>query len=214
MSNQESDILNDFHNYCINPKKREIFLHNYYSSDDDNPGVEWKMASVFIKNLRALEIKNYDPITIHMHSIGGEWADGMAIFDAIKICNSYITMVSYGQAESMSSIILQAADLRLVTPNSYFMSHFGSSGIEADFLNAQNWIKYEKYLCDVMLDIYSSRCVKGQFFKEKYVKPDIKKVKNYLYKQLKDGDWYLNAEDCVHYGFADKVIKNWADLQA
>ena len=52
MSNQESDILNDFHNYCINPKKREIFLHNYYSSDDDNPGVEWKMASVFIKNLR------------------------------------------------------------------------------------------------------------------------------------------------------------------
>jgi ATP-dependent protease ClpP protease subunit len=214
MSNQESDILNDFHNYCINPKKREIFLHNYYSSDDDNPGVEWKMASVFLKNLRALEIKSYDPIIIHMHSIGGEWADGMAIFDAIKICNSYITMVSYGQAESMSSIILQAADLRLVTPNSYFMAHFGSSGIEADFLNAQNWIKYEKYLCSVMLDIYSNRCVTGQFFKEKYVKPDVNKVKNYLYKQLKDGDWYLNAEECVRYGFADKVITNWSDLQA
>ena len=211
----EKDILYDYHNYSCNIGSREIFLHNHYgSNDEENPGVEYKMSNTFIKNLRALDAKSSDQVTVHIHSVGGEWSDGMAIFDAIKICNSYITMVSYGQAESMSSIILQAADLRLVTPNSYFMSHFGSSGIEADFLNAQNWIKYEKYLCDVMLDIYSSRCVKGQFFKEKYVKPDIKKVKNYLYKQLKDGDWYLNAEDCVHYGFADKVIKNWADLQA
>ena len=214
MSNNEPDILNDFHNYCTNLKTREIFLHNYYSSDDDNPGVEYKMSNIFIKNLRALELKSYDPIIIHMHSIGGEWADGMAIYDAIQMCHSYITMVSYGQAESMSSIILQAADHRFVTTNSYFMSHFGNSGVDADFLNAQNWIKYEKYLCDVMLDIYAARCVKGQFFKEKYVKPDINKVKNYLYKQLKDGDWYLNADDCVYYGFADKVIKDWSVLHS
>ncbi len=215
MSNQESDILNDFHNYCINPKKREIFLHNYYSSDDDNPGVEWKMASVFIKNLRALEIKSYDPITIHMHSIGGEWADGMAIFDAIKICNSYITMVSYGQAESMSSIIFQSADSRLITPNTYFMAHYGSTGANGEYLNVQNWVKYEKHICDIMMDIYSNSCVDGKFFKDKYgSKPEVDKVKNFLYRKLKSGDWYITADEAVYYGFADKVINNWADLQA
>ena len=45
-----------------------------------------------------------------MHSVGGNWNDGMAIFDAIELCQSYVTIIVYGQAESMSSIILQAAD--------------------------------------------------------------------------------------------------------
>ena len=42
----------------------------------------------------------------------------MAIFDAIKICRSHVTILVYGQAESMSSIILQAADKRIMMPNS------------------------------------------------------------------------------------------------
>ena len=61
-----------------------------------------------------------------MHSVGGEWSDGMAIYDAISMSRSYITIIAYGQAESMSSIIFQAADRRLITPNTYFMSHYGS----------------------------------------------------------------------------------------
>ncbi len=48
-----------------------------------------------------------------MHSVGGSWNDGMAIFDAIQLSKSYVTIISYGQAESMSSVILQAADKRV-----------------------------------------------------------------------------------------------------
>jgi ATP-dependent protease ClpP protease subunit len=147
-----------------------------------------------------------------MNSIGGEWADGMVIFDAIRMCHSYITIISYGQVESMSSIILQAADYRYITQNAYFMCHYGSSGIAADYLSAQNWINYEKIICNTMLDIYSSQCHKGQFFKEKYAKPDEAKVKNFLSKRLKEGDWYMSAEESVYYGFADKIIKDWKQL--
>ncbi|NDB28393.1 hypothetical protein EB151_02450, partial [archaeon] len=35
-----------------------------------------------------------------MHSVGGSWADGMAMYDAIKMCDSYVTIISYGQSES------------------------------------------------------------------------------------------------------------------
>jgi ATP-dependent protease ClpP protease subunit len=78
--NREPDILYDLHNHSADLKSREIFLHNSYSSDEnENPGVEYKMSNNFLKNLRALDLQNHNDITVHMQSIGGEWADGMAI---------------------------------------------------------------------------------------------------------------------------------------
>ncbi len=214
MNNADKDLLYDLHNYGANIDTREIFLHNYYgANDEDNPGVEYKMSNNFIKNIRALEIKSDKPITIHMHSVGGEWSDGMAIYDAISMSRSYITIIAYGQAESMSSIIFQAADSRLITPNTYFMSHYGSTAAGGSYLDVQNWVKYEKYICDIMIDIYAQSCVGGKFFKEKYgASPDTEKVKTYLLRKLKSGDWYLNAEDAVHYGFADRIIDSWEKL--
>ena len=203
-----NDKLHDFHNYNCNIKTREIFLHNHYgSNDEENPGVEYKMSNTFLKNLRALDQENNNDITIHMQSVGGEWSDGMAIFDAIKICRSKITIIVYGQAESMSSIILQAADKRLMTPNAYFMSHYGSTEAGGHYLNVQNWVKYEKQICEVMMDIYASRCVKGKYFKD--LSYDQDKVKKFLYRKLKCGDWYINANESVHYGFADGIINKW-----
>lgn len=208
---QDKDLLHDLHNYSCNLETREIFLHNTYNSEDNsNPGVEYKMSNMFLKNIRALELKSDNPILIHMQSIGGEWNDGMAIFDAISMSRCFVTIIAYGQAESMSSIILQAADKRLITPNTYFMSHFGSSDVSGHYLNVQNWIKYEKHLCDIMLNIYANKCCHGQYFKDKYGKnPSITKIKNYLNTKLKSGDWFLNAEEAVYYGFADEVISTW-----
>ena len=207
----EPELLKDFHDYGANINTREIFLHNHYHTEDNqNPGVEYRMSNTFIKNLRALEIKNNNPITIHMNSIGGEWCDGIAIFDAISMCRSYVTIIAYGQAESMSSIILQAADYRYITKNTYFMSHFGSSYAGSDFLSAQNWMEQDRKFMHVMLDIYAQRCVDGLFFKEKFgKKPTEKQVKQFLFRKLKSGDWYLNAEEAVHYGFADKIMLDW-----
>lgn len=202
-----NDILQDVHIYGASLNSRDIFLHNAFSaSDEGNPGVDYRMANVFLKNIRMLEKKSSDAITIHMNSIGGSWADGMAIYDAIQMSKCYITIISYGQAESMSSIILQAADHRLITENSYFMLHYGSSDASGDYQSSQNWMKYEKHICNKMLEIYSNKCMKGKFFKEKYTKPDVNKIKNFLSKQLKEGDWYLTAEETVHYGFADKIV--------
>ena len=54
-----------------------------------------------------------------MQSIGGSWGAGTSIYDAIASCKSYVTIVVYGQAESMSGVILQAADNRLMSPSSH-----------------------------------------------------------------------------------------------
>lgn len=207
----EPELLKDFHDYAANINTREIFLHNHYHSEDNqNPGVEYRMATTFIKNLRALDIKSNANITVHCNSIGGEWADGMAIYDAISLCRSYITIIIYGQAESMSSIFMQAADSRYITPNAHFMCHYGSTDINTDYLSALNQATYEYRACEIMMNIYAKRCVEGQFFKEKFgKKPTEKQVKQFLSRKLKHGDWYLNSEEAVYYGFADKIIDNW-----
>ena len=207
----EPEILKDFHEYGANVNSREIFLHNYFNSETDaNPGVEFRMSNIFIKNLRALDIKNSNNITIHCHSIGGEWPDGMAIYDAIKMCRSYITIIIYGQAESMSSIFMQAADHRYMAPSAHFMCHYGSSDINQDYLSAMNYADFERRAADKMFDIYASRCVDGKFFYEKFgKKPSEKQVKQFLIRKLKHGDWYLSAEESVYYGFADGILEHW-----
>ena len=104
MNNADKDLLYDLHNYGANVDTREIFLHNYYASDDtENPGVEYRMSNNFLKNIRALERKSNKPIP-YMQSVGGEWSDGRVIYDAIVMSKCFITIIAYGQAESMSSI--------------------------------------------------------------------------------------------------------------
>ena len=201
-----NDIIESIHGQSIDLKQREIYLHGYHGPFDDDPGVEYRMATTLIKNIRYLDSLKNEPILIHMHSIGGNWGDGMAIYDAIKLSRSHITIVVYGQAESMSSIILQAADNRIMMPNSYFMSHYGSSSSAGNFLDTQNWAKFESIILDTMLDIYVESCMKGKFFKEKYTDPTESKVRTFIKKKLKAGDWYLNSNEAVYYGFADGVL--------
>jgi len=212
---EQPELLKDFHDYGANIATREIFLHNHYHAEDNqNPGVEYRMSNTFLKNLRALDVKSDQPITIHMQSVGGEWTDGMAIYDAISMCRSYVTIIAYAQASSMSSIILQAADYRAITPNSHFMCHYGSSDINMDYLSAMNYAHYEKRICDVMFNIYAHRCVNGKFFFDKFgKKPSEKQVKQYLIRKLKSGDWYMDSEEAVYYGFADAIINNWHHLK-
>jgi ATP-dependent protease ClpP protease subunit len=57
-----------------------------------------------------------------------------------------------------------------------------------------------------MLDIYVTNCIKGKFFKERYEEPTEAKVKTFIKKKLKDGDWYLSSNEAVYYGFADGVL--------
>ena len=201
-----SDTVSDVQSYGIDVKNREIYLHGYLSNSDEDPGVDYKMAATFYKNIRILDQISKEPILIHMHSIGGSWNDGMAIFDAIQLAKSYVTIISYGQAESMSSIILQAADKRVMMPNSYFMCHFGSSGYSGNYLDVQKGAAFEKRITELMLDIYTQSCLNGKYFKEQYTEPTFEKVKNYLKRKFKDGDWYLDANESVYYGFSDLVL--------
>ena len=201
------DTISDVHSYGLDIKNRELYLHGYVGNTDDDPGVEYRMAANFYKNIRMLDAINKEPIIIHMFSEGGEWDAGMAIFDAICLCQSYVTIVAYGQASSMSSIILQAADKRVMTPNAHFMLHYGSTDCGGDHLSAQNYAKVDKKNTETMIEIYAEGCIKGKHFKDNVSNLTLDKVRNHIKRKLKDGDWYLDANEAVYYGLADCVLE-------
>ncbi len=202
-----TQLISDVHSHNLNYHTREIFLTGY-SGDvfEDEPGIEYRAANTFIRNLHILEQLGWSKITVHMHIDGGSWAAGLAMFDAIQATKSQIHMIAYGQASSMSGVLLQAADKRILTPNTHFMLHHGSTGV-ADGTTSQaasEAIKFNDRECERMVHIFSERAVEGKFFRSR--RWGIKRVAEYLDTEMKlRGDWYLTAEEAVDMGLADCV---------
>jgi len=209
---QRSELIHDLHTFNINPDTRELFIHGV-DDDGEEPGVDYRMATILEKNLRFLQEASNDPILIHMHTIGGEWNDGIAMYDAIKHSTTHVTILAYAHARSMSSIIFQAADTRVMMPHADFMIHYGTMGMEANMISVISAVEWEKHLNEVMLDIYVKSCVKGAYFEHHGMDED--KIRKFLDGKIRQHqEWYINAADAVHYGFADGVLgdSNYPDI--
>ena len=210
MARQSKDqVLYDIHNHAINLNLRDIYLHSYYVKDDDEePGVEYRQATTFIKNLHVLD-QGVDPkpILVHLHSEGGSWYNGMAIFNAVQFSQSYITMLAYSQASSMSGIILQSATLRILMPDCHFLMHQGSTDVYGGHpMAVKSAADFEQKACKRMLQLFAERGIKGPYF-AKRKSTTVESVYRFFDKKLKDRvDWFLDAEETVFYGLADAIL--------
>ena len=136
---------------------------------------------------------------------GGDWPAGMAIFDAIRAASSHIEIISYAQASSMSGVILQSGDTRVLMPNTYFLAHFGSIGVDTTSQAASEAVRFNNKETEKMVAIFAEKCVNGPFFKSH--RWGATRVGEYLSGQMKEkGDWYLTAEEAVEMGFADRIF--------
>jgi ATP-dependent protease ClpP protease subunit len=212
MTKDTVDLINFAHNYNINPKTREIWLHGHYSSSDDDPGVDFRQATTFVKNLRLLDQINHKPILIHLQSPGGDWQHGLSMMDAIQFCCSSVTMLAYGEVSSMSALIFQAGKKRILMPNCEFMIHFGYVYVEGSTIAAKSMMEFEAKSDDEMIKVYTKKCMKGKNFKNKTENEVFQFLKNKLYQVQ---DWYMNAEEAVDYGFADGILgtKNYENIE-
>jgi ATP-dependent Clp protease, protease subunit len=203
---EQTQVLHDLHDYNVNIHTREVFLTGYHADSlESDPGVDYRAASTFLKNMSILESMNRAKILIHMQIDGGSWTDGMAIYDRIRASKSIVTVLAYAQASSMSGVILQAADNRILMPGTHVMIHYGSIGFESTSQAASETVRFNDRECKKMLSIFAERAVEGPFFRSK--RWGVKRVAEYLDKEMKSrGDWYLSAEEAVEMGFADGIL--------
>ena len=205
MSNITDIELLALHSYGLDIKNRELFLHSYISEDIE-PGVDYRSAILFEKNMRYLNLLSNDPILIHMHIPGGDWEDCMAIYDTIRVCKSKTILLAYGKVQSASGIILQAPSVRVLMPNVNVLIHYGSISLDSEHSKAATSnVQWNERECDKMIDIFTDRCMQSQLAKEKNWKKMM--AKKHIQSQLANKcDWILTAEEAVAYGFADGII--------
>jgi ATP-dependent Clp protease protease subunit len=203
------EILGLVHGPCINPKTRELWVHGMVSPDiaaeEIDTGIELCVATRVIKNIGVLQQDNPRlPIIVHLHSCGGLFDDGMAIYDALKALSCPVVMINWAGACSMASIIFQAATTRLMMPHSYLMFHSGQTWVSGTPKQAKYTLAFQNRSEQIMLDIYTERLANG----EKFRGQSPEQIRKTLVQEMdKKEDVYLTAEEAVQWGFADDILK-------
>jgi ATP-dependent Clp endopeptidase proteolytic subunit ClpP len=200
MARVTKDDIDKFFDYDIDLTNRTLYVGSVSVTDDgDESGVDAIMAERVIKALHLLEAQGPQgdkPITIIMNNPGGDWYHGMAIYDAIKSCKNHITIKVFGMAMSMGSIILQAADERILAPNAKVMIHYGYMGMPANHTKIfQKWAEETKRINHQMVDIYMEKILSKNpnFQRKKLIK-------------MCNFDTILTAQEAVNLGLADSIL--------
>lgn len=134
-------------------------------------------------------------ITFYINSPGGSITAGMAIYDTMKLISSPITVVVTGMAASMGSILLCGASKgrRLLYPHSRVLIHqpliSGRMIGPASDINIQ--AKEMEKLRQELNQILATSS--GQPLEQ--INKDT------------DRDFYLNAQEAIAYGLADKIVE-------
>ncbi|MCB1146339.1 MAG: ATP-dependent Clp protease proteolytic subunit [Leptospiraceae bacterium] len=174
--------------------RRQIFLWGAVSD---------KTAEAIVAQLMFLE--NSDPgkpIYFFINSPGGVITSGMAVYDVMKMITSPVYTITMGMAASMGAILLCAGEKghRYVFPHAKVMIH-------------QPLISGQIVAPAIDIKIHAT---------------EIKKTRNEMNRILAeatghsiekiekdtDRDYYLNGEEAVKYGIADKMLTDFSQIQA
>ncbi len=209
--------IEEIFDYGLDTEHFTIYLQGVEDNTYDDvegvqeAGVEFRMANRFIRGLDVLEGMDGDkPITVSMKTCGGFWEEGMAIYDALMAVTNPITIVNYTWARSMSSIIFQAANKRVMMPHSTFMFHQGTYATSGTVKQVKNDLGFNlNRTNDQMLDIY----VDAMKRKGKAMKWGKVRIRDWLEAEMdRKEDVNFTAQQAIDWGFADEIFKDWGSV--
>ena len=193
------DNIDHFFDYDMYVPTRTIYMGSAeYSISEGESGTDGKMAERLIKALHILDLdapEGNKPITIIMNNPGGNEPDGMAIYDAIQACKNFVIIQVFGQASSMGSIILQAADERVLAPNAEIMIHYGHITVDDHAKSVAKLVENSKKRDKWMEDLYLEKI--------RVKHPDYQMAK---VKHMCNFDHFLDAREAVNLGLADRIL--------
>src|SRR5829696_6424755 len=148
------------------------------------------------KVLMGMQVLGAGEITVKVSTRGGCRAAGLSIYDGMRACPE-VRAVGYGEVCSMGAVILQAAAVRELMPNSVVMVHPGYSSVGFDHdENTQRTAEYAKRMRDRCCEILAERmCITLKQFLRRFT-----------------WDTYLTARQAVELGLADRVVEPHASL--
>ena len=195
MSEKIKSDIELYHDHHLWIPTRTISMGSMHSDAElTEGGVDYRMVDVLIKNLDILEDISDKPIIVKMNNVGGDYYHGTAIYDRIKECNCFVTIKVYGHAMSMGAIILQAADERIMMPESTFMIHEGTDGLIGHPRDVENCADEIKRIRTRVNNIFHTR-----------VKEAGKRISYKKLEELQMFNKFMDPKTAIKYGFADKI---------
>jgi ATP-dependent Clp endopeptidase proteolytic subunit ClpP len=157
-------------------------------------GVNWETVRAAIVELNKLSRRfPKEGLTVTVNSPGGSVIAGLALYDHIRELSArghHMTVKVRGMAASMGGILLQSGDTRVIGEEATVLIHEVSSGTMGKVSDMEDDLNRSKHLWDKLVKILAK--------KSRLTEDEIKK-KSYKF------DWWLDAEETVKLGFADKI---------
>lgn len=98
--------------------------------------------------------QSWAPITVHLHSPGGDLLAGLAIYDLLKSYSGEVTTIVEGYAASAASIILMAGKERYIRPSGFILIHALSTGMWGKHQEIIDTVKMLNLAAERMRNIY------------------------------------------------------------
>lgn len=189
---RHKDSIERYIDHDVLLEQRLIWVGSNILENGEESGTNAHMAEHLIKNLNILQLgpKGEEPITIQMNNLGGIWHHGIAMYDAIRACRAPVRIEATGYCMSMATVVLQAADERILHPNCRVMIHDGEDGYYGHAKNFELWARESKILRHDMYKIYAERSGKPVGYWDKRCTLDR----------------IMSAEEAVREGLADRVL--------
>lgn len=188
-----------FFEYNVYFPKRYVYIgSNRYLEEES--GIDFYITENTIKALLILDSLKQDTITIIYNSPGGDWSNGIAIYDVIKSLKSSTVFKGYGYVASLGSVLLQACNKRLLSKNSRLMIHDGYEEFSGIPKSLESWGQESKYARSEMYRIYYE-ALKKKFFKSTTKEQALKMIEEWCSK-----DTIFSSQTAVRMGFADGII--------
>lgn len=139
----DDSSLDQLHHYGLYIPTRTVTIGNGASDGE----IDYSSAMQAMKNIHVLhQLSQTEPINIIMNTPGGSVDQGLAIYDLLSVISNPVAIFVYGRCYSMGAILLQAADRRVMLPNSALMIHRGSVAYEGDATAVDRWYRFEKHV--------------------------------------------------------------------
>ena len=135
--------------------------------------------------------EDIDEITVHINSYGGEVAEGVAIYNALRAAKAKVTTVCEGFACSIASVIFMAGEERVMRDSSLLMLHNASMPANGD-ANA-----HRKAADD--LDVIT------ELSKTAYLRHATEELTREKLTEIMDEETWVTPEQALDWGLATEV---------
>lgn len=183
---QPPQPVTDWYRFASNETDSSETAHVYLF---DAIGGWWGIdVKQFVTEFAALTA---DEIVVHIHSPGGNVADGVAVLNALRAHPAKVTARVEGLAASAASFIAMGADEILMAPNAEMMIHDALMVAIGNASELTDAVEYLDRVSDNIASVYADRA--GGTITH--------------WRDLMKAETWYSADEAVTAGLADKVDK-------